>query len=121
MNRNRQSKKWLGAAIAAMTFAVGSPAMAGNGQGSVGSILVGRLGYQVFVQVKNPTFTGFACGTPNPTNWHFAFSTQNPGGKDMLATVLAAKASGTKLVFVGSGTCTQDANLEDVSYIITVE
>ena len=113
--------KAISAAMAVAMMALCSPSLAGNGQGTVGSILVGRLGYQVFVRVNNPTFTGFACGTPSLTNWHFAFSTQNPGGKDMLATVLSAKASGTQLVFVGSGTCTQDANLEDVSYIITVD
>jgi len=105
------------AGLAIMAGAAGQ-AVAGNGQGTVGSVLVGRLGYQVFVQVLNPTFTGYACGTPG--TWHFAFSTQNPGGKDMLATVLAAKAMGLSLVFVGSGTCSQDANLEDVSYIITL-
>jgi hypothetical protein len=107
-------------ALAALAITAGSagPVLAGNGQGTVGSILVGRLGYQVFVQILNPTFTSYACGTPG--TWHFAFSTQNPGGKDMLATVLAAKAAGISLVFVGTGTCTQDANLEDVSYIITI-
>jgi hypothetical protein len=85
----------------------------------VGSVLVGRLGHQVFVQILNPVFTGFACGTPNPSNWNFAFSTQNPGGKDLLATVLAAKTADIALVFVGTGTCTQDSALEDISYIIT--
>jgi hypothetical protein len=114
------ARKGLPAFVLALVGIVGvAPvAGAGTGQGKVGSFLVGRLGYQVFVQVLSPVFTNFACGTPNPGNWHFAFSTQNPGGKDMLATVLAAKATGATLVFVGSGTCTQDSALEDVSYII---
>jgi hypothetical protein len=108
------------ALVMAALAAAASQSFAGTGQGKVGSMVVGRLGYQVFVQITDATFAQFACGTPNANNWTFAFSTQNPGGKDMLATVLAAKTSGATLIFVGNGQCTQDPAMEDVSYVIAL-
>ena len=106
--------------LVAMCMAVSSPpSIAGSGQGTVSSVLVGRLGYQVYVQLTNASFTGFACGNPNPSSWQWAFSTQTQSGRDMLATVLAAKATGVTLYVVGTNTCSQDPALEDVAYVIT--
>jgi hypothetical protein len=105
---------------AAATLGLAREVSAGTGQGSIGILLVGRLGYQVYVQLANASFANFGCGTPNTTSWQFAFSTQNPGGREMLATVLAAKASGAQLYIVGTGGCTQDPSLEDVSYVIAL-
>ena len=116
---NRKSRL-IALAVTSTLAALGNIAFAGTGQGKVGTYLVGRLGYQVYVQILNPVFQSFPCGTPNLNNWQYAFSTQAPGGKDMLATLLAAKATGQTLIFVGTGTCTQDAAMEDVSYIIAL-
>jgi hypothetical protein len=118
MNIVEHWKKGIAAALA--IAAVAAPVSAGTGQGTIGSILTGRLGYQVFVQITGASFNGFACGTPSTGSWQFAFMTQNQGGKDMLATLLSAKAMGLQVIMVGGGTCSQDAALEDVNYIITL-
>lgn len=105
--------------VAACMAMSATQVFAGYGIGTVGSVLVGRLGYQVYVQLTNASFSNFACGTPNASStWQWSFSTQSQSGRDMLATVLAAKASGTTLQVVGTGTCSQDPNLEDASYVI---
>jgi hypothetical protein len=104
-------------ALAVMAGATGQ-ALAGTGQGTVGSVLVGRLGHEVYVQVVNPTFNTPACATTG--TWHFYFSTQNQAGRDMLATVLFAKATGIQLIFVGTGACSLGPDIQDVSYIITL-
>ena len=69
---------WIVAAIGFGLAVAGGQAVAGNGTGKVGSILTGRLGYQVFVQLLNPSYTNYACGTPS-TSWTFAFTTQSQG------------------------------------------
>lgn len=118
MAKNSKKGMTVSIAIAALGFA--AHATAGTGQGHVGSVLTGRLGYQVFVQLTNATFTSFGCGTPNTGSWQFSFTTQSQGGKDMLATLLWAKATQTQIILVGNGTCGQDPGLEDVNYIITL-
>jgi len=105
-------------ALAVLAGATGQ-ALAGTGQGTVGQVLVGRLGHQVIVQLVG-SVSGFPCGTPHPNGYNYMFNTQNPGGKDMLATVLAAKASGATLYFVGTGACSEESNIEDTSYIIAM-
>ena len=118
LGKDRKARTTLAIAIAVL--GVAGQASAGTGQGHVGSVLTGRLGYQVFVQLTNATFTSFGCGNPNSGTWQYAFTTQSQGGKDMLATLLWAKATQTQIILVGGGTCSQDAGLEDVSYIITL-
>jgi hypothetical protein len=93
-------------------------AFAGNAYGTVGNVLVGRLGNQVYVQLVNATVSGWPCASSVP-NWGYAFLLDAPGGRDMLATVLAAKAAGQLLQVVGNGTCTIDPTLENVSYVVT--
>jgi hypothetical protein len=115
---NFKKRLRVGILAAAGMFAISGQALAGYGIGKVGAILVGRLGYQVYVQITSASFVSFACGTPS-TMWQFAFSTQGQSGRDMLATLLAAKATGTDVQLVGANTCTQDANLEDVMYVVT--
>lgn len=97
-----------------------SHAHAGGGSGTVGQVVVGRQGHQVFVELTNESISDFPCASVHPNGFNFAFSTQSSGGKDMLATVLAAKASGAHLYFVGNGTCNQDSMIEDASYIIAL-
>jgi hypothetical protein len=66
----------------------------------------------------NATVYGWPCASSVP-NWGYAFLLDAPGGRDMLATVLAAKAAGQMLQVVGNGTCTIDPTLEGVSYVVT--
>lgn len=104
--------------VAACMAMSATQVFAGYGTGTVGSVLVGRQGYQVYVQLTGASFSGFYCGTPNPNSWQWSFSTQTQSGRDMLATVLAAKASGGTLQIVGLNSCSQDSTLEDVSYVV---
>lgn len=100
--------------LAAAVFS--TAANAGNGQGTIGQLVVGRMGNQVFVQLLNPSYNQFPCGSPS-VGFTYAFLLSNPGGKEMLATVLAAKASGTTVLLVGAGGCTIDSTMEDVAYV----
>jgi len=93
-----------------------SQAVAGYGIGTVGQVMVGRLGTQVYVEIRGTFPGGFAC-TVRTDGLRYAFLLSNSGGKEMLATILAAKATGGTLQVVGAGTCSQDPGLEDVSYV----
>lgn len=89
---------------------------ASNLQGQIGNMVVGRNGNQVFVQLQAQTSAEFPCASHHP-NFQYAFLTTNSGGKDMLATLLAAKMSGQAVLIVGSGVCNVDSQMEDVAYV----
>jgi hypothetical protein len=81
-------------------------------------VLVGRQGNQVYLEILDTAYVGWPCGTPHPNGFRYAFLLTTPGAKEMLATALAAQTSGKKLLVVGTGTCSQDPSLEDVSYVV---
>jgi len=112
-------RRFIRASVFVVAISAAQLAYPGQAQGTVGKVVVGRLGYQVFVEVLG-SVANFPCGTPHPNGYNFAFSTQTSGGKDMLATVLAAKASGATLYFLGNGTCTLDPTIEDTQYVIAM-
>lgn len=90
-----------------------------NTEGTIGKVLVGRLGKEVFFGMADPTING--CAKHHP-NFQFGFLTSIPGGKEMLAAVLAAKVSGKTVEVVGTDICTDldvpDGDIETVNYII---
>jgi hypothetical protein len=91
---------------------------AGYGIGTVGQVLVGRLGDQVYVELLDPSISSWPCGGTHPNGFRYAFLLSSPGGEAMLSTVLTAQASGKRLQVVGAGVCTIDATVENVTYVI---
>ena len=93
-------------------------ANAGYGVGTVGQLLVGRLGDQVYVELLSASIASWPCSATHPNGFRYAFLLSQAGGRDMLATVLAAKAAGQLVQIVGSGACTIDATLENALYVV---
>ena len=102
-----------------LTFGSAS-AWAGYGVGNVGQVMVGRVGDQVYVELTSASITSFPCASTHPNGFRYAFLISQAGGREMLATILAAKAAGQTLQVVGSGACTIDATLENVLYVVAV-
>jgi hypothetical protein len=90
---------------------------AGDGVGTVGQVLVGRNGNQVFFELLNPTINGWPCGSTHPSGFRYVFLLTGPGDA-MLAAVLAAQAAGREIQVVGAGVCNIESNLETASYVI---
>jgi len=91
------------------------------GQGDVGKVVVGRGGDQVYVELTNASVPDFACSSTHPNGYQYAFSLQtHPNGKAMLATILAAKAAGKRILVQGLGACTIDPTIEDAAYVIAL-
>jgi hypothetical protein len=99
------------------TFFV-SVAQAGNAIGKVTQVLVGRLGTQVYIGLAAPQFASWPCASTHPSGFRYALSLTWPGAREMLATILTAQAAGKDLQVVGLGTCTLDADVEDISYVV---
>ena len=74
-----------------------------------------------YVKFTQPLIgTPAACiGTSNHTN-HLSFNTANPGGKAILALVLAAQATGNTVLARGTGTCEEYGVVEswDWGYVV---
>jgi hypothetical protein len=106
--------------IAMTVFSVlaAASAQAGYATGKVGNVVVGRNGNQVFIEVQATTFTSWPCATTHPDGYRYSFLLSASAGKEMLATVLTAQASGQSLQVVGKGTCTIDSSLEDADYVV---
>lgn len=110
-----------GTSLLASVLTFGSvPAWAGYGVGTVGQVMVGRLGDQVYVELTSASITSWPCASTHPNGFRYAFLLSQAGGREMLATILAAKAAGQTLQVVGSGACTIDATLENVLYVVAV-
>jgi hypothetical protein len=106
---------WL-AAIASLFLA--TPSFADYGTGTVGQVLVGLNGDHVYVQLLSPTMTSWACTAHHPLGFQFQFALSQGGGRDLLATVLTAAATGKTILMQGGGTCLWDNTLEDIVYVI---
>lgn len=90
---------------------------AGTGRGRIGQLLVSYQTNTVFVELINPTINSFPCASTHPDGFRYAFRTDVPGGREMLAVALTAKAADLELQVVGKGTCTISAPMEDVHYL----
>jgi hypothetical protein len=105
--------------VAAATAAIASTSVqAGHGQGDVGAVMVGRNGYEVYVELLNFSVASWPCAGTHPNGWRYAFLLNQGGGKEMLATILAAKASERKIQVVDTGGCTIDPTLANAHYVI---
>jgi hypothetical protein len=93
-------------------------AHAGDGNGVVGQVVVGRLGNEVYIQLLNPGISSWPCNGTHPNGFRYAFLLSQPAGEAMLSTVLTAQATGKKLLVVGTGACTIDSTIEDVHYVV---
>lgn len=115
-SRRSFRRRLLAFVSASLLVLLGGTVSAGTGSGTIGQMIVGRMGNQVYVQLLNPSIINFPCASPHSI-FHFAFLITNSGGKEMLATLLAARASGQSIYLVGAGTCNVDPQTEDVSYV----
>ena len=102
--------------VAICSLLAASSAHAGVAQGKIGQLVVGHGGHKVFIEILG-TVSGFPCATSHPNGFRYALSTDNPGGKEMLATLLAARAGDQNIQIVGNASCTLATNMEDVSYV----
>lgn len=90
-------------------------ANAGTGQGTVAKVENGPLyGSKVFITIDGTIAEQPACkGTGS---YHFVFDTSVPGGKDVLATVLLAKATKQSVIVSGAGQCSLYGGVEDLRW-----
>jgi len=101
----------LGFAAAFSLFAANA-AVAGNGSGKVVSLLGNSS--QLFGLTVGTINGRPACAQSN----EFAIDNRTPGGKAMIAIVLAAQAQGLTVSVVGTGTCDVWGDRESVSYLV---
>lgn len=93
---------------------------AGQFKGQIKSIGVGKH-YDAYcanstacvVVMVDSTYNKTSCNTDS---WTFAFDSSTETGKNTLAMVMAAKASGQEVVIGGTGTCTVKSTSEDLNY-----
>ncbi len=87
-----------------------------HGIGTISSLLVGRLGYQVMVNISG-SVDPVECRTR--TDWQYYLDLTTPGAKEMLATLLTAKSTGQKIYVVSTGTCDSTGQgAEVISYLM---
>lgn len=91
-------------------------AVAGSGSGTVTGFIPGNVsGTSVFVfqTSSNPSSSAASC---NGT-LRFAMASTNPQYSSTVAAVMAAYASGSPVIAVGTGSCTVLPNAEDLNYV----
>jgi hypothetical protein len=93
-------------------------AYAGGATGTVGQVMVGRLGNQVFIELHADQYSGWPCSATHSSGFRYAFLLGSDKAKAMLSIILTAQATGQQLQVVGSGNCGVDASLEDVDYVV---
>lgn len=92
-----------------------SATLAGTGQGTVAKVENGPLyGGRVFVTIDGTVSDQPACRSTG--NYHFVFDTTTPGGKDLLATVLLAKATKQSIIVSGYNQCALYNGVEDLRW-----
>ena len=98
----------------ALMLLIGS-AEAGVVTGFVEKMIIGREGHQVFIHIKDAPQT---CGQDHNLGFNYAFSLRDHGaGKEMLSAFMAAQVANKQVTIQGTGHCTVDAKMEDVSYL----
>jgi hypothetical protein len=108
----------IAAVIVSITTLVAAPVHAGYATGRVTQLLVGRLGTEVYIGVAAPQFVDWPCAGTHPSGFRYALVLSQPAAREMFAAILTAQATGKDLQVVGAGTCTVDATLEDIMYVV---
>jgi len=99
-----------------LAFLFVSQGVLASGNGVISKLVVGRLGYQVFVKI-NGTVDQVACRTR--TDWDYYLDLTNAGAKEILSALLAAKASKQNVWIQSTGACDSTGQgLEILSYVI---
>lgn len=94
----------------------GQIALAGTGQGTITQIESGPIyGSKVFLLVTGGVPDRAGCTSVG--NYNFVFDTSIPGGKELLAQMLLAKAMQQSVVISGAGTCTLYGGVEDMRWL----
>jgi hypothetical protein len=107
---------YLAAALCGLLATVS--AHAGYSTGTVGQLVVGRMGNQVFIELQSDEYTNWPCSTTHSSGFRYAFPLGSDKAKAMLSVALTAQATGQHLQVVGTGTCGIDGSLEDVDYVV---
>jgi len=89
-------------------------AKAGVTDGKLGTVFVHGFNDVVAfgMQSSSPNFASCAI------SMRYAVSTSTQQGKNLLTTILAAKAAGQTIQVVGKNTCTANGDAEDINYIV---
>lgn len=99
----------------ALLAIVCSQAVAGIGQGTIAKIESGPLyGDKVFITIEGAVSDQPSCRSGG--NYHFVFDSTAPGGKNLLASILLAKASKQSIVVSGSNVCNLYTGVEDLRW-----
>lgn len=95
---------------------VAGNASAGVTEGKPTAIFVHGFndGIAFAMQSTGPNFASCA------TSLRYAISTSTQQGKNILSTILAAKAAGQTIQVVGNNTCNALSGAEDINYIVVL-
>jgi hypothetical protein len=90
-------------------------ALAGIGQGTIAKIESGPLyGNKVFITIEGSVTGQPTCWASG--NYHFAFDSSATGGKNLLASIMLAKATKQSVVISGYDACTLYGGIEDLRW-----
>ena len=85
------------------------------GDGVIKELLVGRLGYQVFVKLEG-NIGSISCRSRN--DFHYYLNLNTPGSREILSTLLTARATGQNITVVTSDRCDDEGQgLEVLHYV----
>ena len=89
-------------------------AFAGVTEGKLSTVFVHGFNdvFAFRMQSSSPNFASCA------TSMRYAVSTSTQQGKNILSTILAAKAAGQTIQVVGKNTCTTHSDAEDIHYVV---
>lgn len=94
---------------------VGGHAFASIGQGTIAKVESGPIyGDKVFITIEGSVTGQPACWASG--NYHFVFDSTAPGGKNLLASIMLAKASKQSIVIAGNGVCSLYGGVEDLRW-----
>ena len=90
---------------------------AGMVVGKIEKMIVGRQGTQVFVHLVNVPQT---CGKDHSLGYNYYLSLSgHAGAKEIYSALLAAQMTDREIGIQGTGQCTAQDSIEDISYVIT--
>jgi hypothetical protein len=102
--------------FAALLAAFGGQALAGSGQGTIAKIESGpQYGDKVFITIEGAVGDQPACRSAG--NFHFVFDSTAAGGKNLLATILLAKANKQNVTVSGTNACALYMGVEDLRWV----
>lgn len=103
-------KKFIACALLSASFSV----CAGNTQGIVSAVTVHTADDKVFFSITSTTQNFATCATSR----RYVVQTTSQQGKNILSSILAAKAAKQTVTAYGANVCTTYADAENLSYLV---